>query len=163
MKTGLTQRGWNNVLIFASLFMIILFNSTHQKFVESEDETQKATLIKVDAIIQSMDFSGVKIERIGASWRVVSSFETSKTVDAEKVTSFWQQAQFEQLNEAPELLQQTAQYPVIIFAHGYEQAQIFEVMLEPQNDLAYVHHKSNGTWFVLNHSEALMLLPSSLL
>lgn len=163
MKTGLTQRGWNNVLIFASLFMIILFNSTHQKFTDGEDDIEQASLITQTAVIQSIDFSGIKLERIGAAWRVLASIELSNEIAADQIAQAWQYQQFTLLNEQPQLMATISRYPIVIFAHGYEQAQLFDVILEPQTDLAYVFNKLTGQWFVMNRVDASQLIPKPLL
>lgn len=163
MKTGLTQRGWNNVLIFASLFMIILFNSTHQKFTEGDKEVAQSSLIEAAAVIQSVDFSGIKLERIGANWRVLASVEIGGDVATQSIVQGWQSQQFTILESEPQLMASISRYPVIIFAHGYESAQLFEVILEPQTDLAYVLNKLTGQWFVMNHIEASQLIPKPLL
>lgn len=163
MKTGLTQRGWNNVLIFASLFMIILFNSTHQKFTDGDNEVERSSLIDVNAIIQSIDFSGIKIERIGASWRTVNTSGLVGNISTEQIIQSWQYYEFTKLVDAPQLMASISRYPVIIFAHGYEQAQLFEIILEPQSDLAYAFNKITAQWFVMNYNEASMLIPEPLL
>ena len=163
MRTGLSQRGWNNVLIFASLFMIILFNSTAEKFVNNETDTEQSTLIKSDAIIQSIDFSGIKLERVGASWRVMSELSEISNISSQSIANAWQHQKFEVLTQAPNLMDDISRFPVIIYAHGYDNVQIFEVIIEPLSDLAYVVNNNTKQWFILSIQHSTSLLPTQIL
>lgn len=163
MRTGLSQRGWNNVLIFASLFMIILFNSTHQKLFEGDNEDEKNTLIPDTGIIQLIDFSGLKFERIGANWRVQSAFDTKQQIQPEVYANNWQSLLLNTLPSAPVVSESVRSFPVLIQALGLDSQQIFLVYLDPDTDLAHIHNKVTQQWFVLNLAELNKLIPHVIL
>lgn len=66
---GLTQRGWNNVIIFAMLAMILLFNNVTNKLTENTASTD-SPLLPEDAVIMTVEYDQNKIERIGNGWRI---------------------------------------------------------------------------------------------
>ncbi|MDP5041635.1 MAG: hypothetical protein NWQ26_12305 [Paraglaciecola sp.] len=67
----LSRRAWNNVIIFSMLILIFLFNSTSNFLNGGADSEQPSHLIPHDAVIASLDFGDVKVERIGQGWRAV--------------------------------------------------------------------------------------------
>lgn len=68
----LSRKGWNNVLIFSTLFMIFLFNGMHHKLLSNADsDSQHQTIIPSTELILTLDMPNFSIERIGRSWRAV--------------------------------------------------------------------------------------------
>lgn len=159
----LTKRGWNNVLIFSTLFMILLFNTTHQKFVEGEGVAEKQPLIAAEAIIQVIDYSGIKFERIGSNWRVQSALEGELNIIPEQLVQAWQSLTFEILAESPELSATSYSLPVLVQAIGLDSQQIFVVYLEPSSGLAYFHNKVLDVWQLGAIQEVKLLVPPVLL
>ncbi len=158
----LSSRGWNNVLIFASLFMIVLFNTTHQKLIEGDSDTRRASLVAEQAIIQVIDYSGVKLERIGANWRVQSSLELP-AVNAQELVSNWQGLMFEVLTSEPELSANSYSLPVLVNAIGVDSQLIFLIHIEPESGLVYFHNKIDNSWQLGSLNELLSLVPSNLI
>ncbi|TAA46003.1 hypothetical protein [Corallincola spongiicola] len=66
---ALTRRQWNNILIFACLAMILLFNVTHKRWL-SGDANTRLELIPAEAIILTLDYPAGQLELIGQGWRV---------------------------------------------------------------------------------------------
>lgn len=158
----LSNRGWNNVLIFATLFMIILFNTTHQKFVAGEDDIERQPLVPEQAIIQVIDYSGVKLERIGSNWRVQSALEDLPEINAEQLVANWQAMQFEFIASEPDLAANSYSLPVLIQAIGLESQLIYLIHIEPDSELVYFHNKVSQQWQVGVSSDLASLMPSSL-
>lgn len=66
----LGPRAWNNVLIFAMLFMVYLFSVSNNLLNKSEDVPEVMPLLPPYSVIMSIQFADVKIERIGQDWRI---------------------------------------------------------------------------------------------
>ena len=159
----LTKRGWNNVLIFATLFMILLFNTTHQKFVEGDREIEKLPLIPAEAIVQVVDFSGVKLERIGSNWRIQSAVDGINDENPELIVKRWQTVLFETLPNAPELSAESYSLPVLVQAIGLDSQQVFMVHVEPTSGLVYFHNKVSNRWQIGSTNDLVQLVPVVLL
>ncbi|GAA5216348.1 hypothetical protein ACFSJ3_12310 [Corallincola platygyrae] len=84
---ALTKRQWNNVLIFASLSMILLFNVTHKRWLSS-DEHERLELVPADATVLTLDLPAASLELIGKGWRVTPADVISPT-EAEKLVQQW--------------------------------------------------------------------------
>ncbi|NTS75702.1 hypothetical protein HR060_02380 [Catenovulum sp. SM1970] len=89
----LSRRGWNNVLIFASLIMILLFNGVHNKLLEN---TEKAgaplALLPKEQVLLTLDLPNYSIERVGKEWRLRPE-NTVELVKLNQLMTAWYQAQ----------------------------------------------------------------------
>lgn len=65
----LSQRAWNNVIIFAMLFMVYLFSISNKFIVENEKDSKAHFLLPEHSVIMRITFSEVTLERIGQTWR----------------------------------------------------------------------------------------------
>lgn len=161
MVVKLSKRGWNNVLIFASMFMILLFNYTHKMFVDGEEQAGLSFLLPENSIIQTIDYSGIKFERIGSTWRTVTSIETTN-LSAADFADAWLNQEFNAISDAPDLTVSTRKLPVVIWLAGNGQGWIFEVMNDPQQGLTYLYSHQQQTWFELPENLVHQLIPSVL-
>lgn len=159
MKTGLTQRGWNNVLIFASLFMIILFNSTHQRFVSNENSNVKRSLIEPSQFVQNIDFNGVKIERIGNAWRTVTQVPFKQQLDAENITQNWTQQLVTVLAQPPKVAHSQSRLPVAVDIIGATSGLIFEFIVEPELAVVYIFDHQNDQWMIIEQAQLSLFVP----
>jgi hypothetical protein len=62
----LSQKGWNNVLIFGVLIIIFLFNFSHKLLLKPK--VHERTLINNDVIIVEIKTPDFSIKRDGRSW-----------------------------------------------------------------------------------------------
>tara|TARA_R110001583_G_scaffold99273_1_gene244574 strand:- start:17071 stop:17520 length:450 start_codon:yes stop_codon:yes gene_type:complete len=62
----LSQRGWNNVLIFGVLIIIFLFNFSHKLLLKPK--VQQRTLISNELMIVEIKTPDFSIKRDGRSW-----------------------------------------------------------------------------------------------
>ncbi|CAG8999705.1 MAG: hypothetical protein CENE_01684 [Candidatus Celerinatantimonas neptuna] len=88
MRLG--RRGWNNVIIFVVLAMILLFRFTSEKLNEHRSEpassvqasssslANQGRLLPSDAVVLELDLPGRVIQRVGTGWR--SQPEASRSV-----------------------------------------------------------------------------------
>lgn len=161
MRIGLSQRGWNNVLIFSSLFMIILFNVTHQKLIANGETEAQTTLIEPNNIIQTIDYNGVKLERIGASWRVVSEIN-AESISAAHYAQAWRTIRVTPIKTVPQLNTVTINFPVSIYTTGSNDTIVFEILANSEQ--VFIQNKLTQQWFQLTtYDELLTLVPESLL
>lgn len=90
----LSQRGWNNVIIFTTLILILLFNfSSDFLNRNAEDKTAIPALIPSDWVITTIDYGQDKIERIGQGWRAQSG--KLEHDDLTQLVNAWQNAEIE--------------------------------------------------------------------
>ena len=170
MAIRLSQRGWNNVLIFASLFMIILFNTTHDRFVNNSIENSEARLLPEQSLIQNIDFSGVKIERIGGGFRTVSRIVEYKLPnDAQSYVDFWSNS------ELPVLLEEGAinQFKsaalngvVIVWLAGESQGRVFQFYRKSNANQAAtfaMYDKQQDIWLSFSAQQVAQAIPANLI
>ena len=158
----LSNRGWNNVLIFATLFMIVLFNTTHQKFVAGDDDIERQSLVPETAIIQVIDYSGVRLERIGSNWRVQSALDDLPELNSQQLVANWQSMQFEFITSEPDLSANSYSLPVLIQAIGLDSQLLFMVHIEPDSQLVYFHNKVTQKWQIGVLNDLVQLMPEPL-
>ena len=65
----LSKKGWNNVLIFSMMLMIMVFNGLHKKIQLGETEWQAVSVLPEDSLVLTLSLGDIVIERIGQGWR----------------------------------------------------------------------------------------------
>ncbi len=67
----MSRRGWNNVLIFVSIFMILLFSGVHQKLLNNSAlSDEDVPLLPSHHVILTLDLPNHSIERSGKEWQL---------------------------------------------------------------------------------------------
>ncbi|MCF2862756.1 MULTISPECIES: hypothetical protein [Pseudoalteromonas] len=66
----LSRKGWNNLIIFAMLIMIFVFNGLHHRLGGDDEPKGPQPLLPAQSYILTLEYPGIKIERIGTSWRM---------------------------------------------------------------------------------------------
>lgn len=84
---GLTKRGWNNVLIFACMGMIIIFNLMGDKLIENA-EGDITPILPEQSTILTLEHPNFSIERLGRTWRVAPA-EALSTERVSSVVNNW--------------------------------------------------------------------------
>lgn len=163
MRIRLSKRGWNNVLIFASMFMILLFNHTHKMFVSGDENTTQQFLLPVGGIVQTVDFSGIKLERIGTTWRIESKISEPKMGSASDYVQAWLDISLTGSNQSPELSQSSLRLPVVVWLAGNAEGRVFEAYLDKAQELAYIFDHTHQLWFALSPAQLHSLIPTELL
>ncbi len=159
----LSQKGWNNVLIFACLFMIILFNYTSNMFATNSEKMAVEPLVPNSKLVQAIDFSGIEIQRLGASWRVLSKIPTATISNPEEYVETWVQQPLEQIESVPLVLDSAVSLPVVVWLAGNEEGLIFEFVIDHQEQSVYVQNKMTGNWYALKYSMLPQFIPRELL
>lgn len=155
--------GWNNVLIFASMFMILLFNYSHRMMTQGHESGETNTLVGVNTIIQSIDFNGIKIERLGANWRSISGLELNKPLNTELIIETWTQQPFVALQSPPLLLDTTKIFLVVVWAAGEPSGWVYEFAVDNVEQTAYVKDHQQNIWFYIEPASLAHLIPEPIL
>ncbi|MEM0911505.1 MAG: hypothetical protein AAGJ37_11050 [Pseudomonadota bacterium] len=99
----LSQRAWNNILIFSMLALIIILN--WENFVSRDVQTSSTALDQTDVIL-SMQIDTLSFERIGTGWRVQGPEHLiPKNLNTEKIDQIvnsWLQLQLSELSSKAE-------------------------------------------------------------
>ena len=127
----LTRRGWNNVLIFATLFMILLFNMS-DKIMQGDDV--KTFSLGEYAQIQAIDFGQVKLQRIGRGWRATPALNNEYNFFS--LISTWQQMRGELMPGATLV----EPYVVSVLLAGEDAPRVFQLL--PQGEQSLLQYQS---------------------
>jgi len=84
---ALTKRGWNNVLIFSCMGMILIFNLMGGKLIENA-EGDITSVLPEQSMILTLENPDFSIERLGTNWRVTPS-ERLSTEAAQAIINKW--------------------------------------------------------------------------
>ncbi|ATC99605.1 hypothetical protein [Pseudoalteromonas spongiae] len=117
----LGRTGWNNVIIFAMLIMIFLFNGLHHKIISSSDDETTQSLLPPNSAVLTYQYSDFKIERIGTSWRTNKQLN----IDVELFDVNWRQASGEIIPITNE--QASSLASVELYIAGYDRSLVFDV------------------------------------
>jgi len=125
----LSRKGWNNVLIFAVLLIIYIFNFSH-KLTLSPKVQQRAVISKNVTIVEikTPDF---KIKRSGRSWVSEPGLGLSAQQLAELVRN-WQHLQ---LSTGPAPESRISPYIIQIYTADQEQPVIVQLLQQGDNYL----------------------------
>ena len=142
----LSKRGWNNVMIFACLAMIIIFNTMSNKLVDNA-EGESGLILPPQSMILTLEYPSGTIERLGRNWRVTLDNDSLKNADqsnqqfAHYLTNQWLMLQGEtQLTQSDE-----TGYRVVIWLAGEQNPIRF--WIQPQAQLI-TNILTQQTWYL---------------
>lgn len=122
----LSRKAWNNVLIFSVLIMILLFNSTNNILNRGDaDDNAVRPLVPRDAIVMTLDYGPLKIERIGQGWRFNGALSEIDGLQStpEKIVRTWQTSSMTPVNasvsEAPMV--------VVVWLAGEAEGRVYQL------------------------------------
>ncbi|MBU2869541.1 hypothetical protein [Colwellia sp. E2M01] len=164
----LSKTGWNNVIIFSVMIIILMINVTNDKlFPDNENSTHAEQLILPEhAVIltMSVEYSAsqqVFIERVGRSWQLTTqglTLEKSQQ-QIEQMMFAWQQSIG--LVQAADIVIDEKQGLTVNIALAGE-TQIRTYTLYPLNDQLLIYQHQEDQWLALAAALAKQLLPISL-
>lgn len=128
----LSRRGWNNVLIFACLLLILVFNQSADLI--SSGESSSSRLLPQDTPILRIDYGNHQLQRIGQGWRMQPSLELDEQALADIVKN-WQLAEGETMHVTME-----GGYVAVVWLAGEPNGRPFK--LKPQGKDTLVKHKA---------------------
>lgn len=95
----LSKTAWNNVIIFSTLILIVLFNFSSNLLNSNAEQHHTLTnLIPVERVITTIQYEQAKVERIGQGWRV--KFAQAQQTDLSQLVNHWMQARIELFDTA---------------------------------------------------------------
>lgn len=163
MRIKLSRMGWNNVLIFASMFMILLFNYSHRMMTQGSDSGVSDTLVGDGTIIQSIDFNGIKLERLGSNWRTVTAIEIDETINPALIIESWTQQSFDTLDDTPMIANTAQVFLVVVWVAGEPNGWVYEFVIDNVAQTSYVKNHQTRTWFEIDQASVPHLIPPSLI
>jgi hypothetical protein len=141
----LTQRAWNNVLIFSMLLLIVLFNLSTGLF--KNDDTNLSPFIELlpqNAVVMSIELDSRTIERVGRGWRLLPDGANAQLLAT--LVANWQQAKLEAIGQAK--LEPTQ--VVTVWLAGEEQGRVYLFAQEGSDVLVQINGQIykvlNMTW-----------------
>ncbi len=145
----LSQRAWNNVVIFAMLFMVYLFTLGND-LINRETVTDEAVpLLPPYSIIMKLDFGYASIERIGQDWRVGEGTAVAVDDMVAKVAK-WEQLTIQPTQQKPD----SSPYIVSMQVAGEARARVFQLF--PQGHTVLIQYQSD-LYLVDNASEQQLI------
>ncbi|NDV90526.1 hypothetical protein GTH32_04850 [Alteromonas sp. 345S023] len=147
----LSKRAMNNVVIITMLVMIGLFNL--DSFLPPPKPAKQRPLLPENAYVLKIEQDDHKLERVGQSWRQVSSV-ASMGISANQQYTAWQQAQ---LTAAPFVENTSAVSPivVVVWLAGQPQGQVYAFYPQTQPPLVQIE----DDWYQLENVQLHALLP----
>lgn len=164
MAIRLSKRGWNNVLIFASMFMIVLFNYTHKMFSEGDRAGgQVLSLLPASTLVQTMDFNGIQFERLGTGWRTLTDIDGVTVEAPQSYLDNWLQQPFVTLDSPPVVLQSAQSSVVVVWVAGQNSGWVYEFLIDHPQQSVYVKAHQTETWYQVPYHLLEQLIPAVLL
>lgn len=160
----LSKTGWNNVIIFSVMSIILMINATNNKLFPDDQESKSERLILPEhsvILTMSIEYSSsqmIAFERIGRGWQLTAKGllvdKTEQQID--QMMFAWQQSVG--LTQAAEVVIDNVEgIKVEINIAGQNKAYVYT--LYPLNDQLLMHLHQEGTWLALPAALAQQLLP----
>ncbi|CCQ11261.1 putative orphan protein [Pseudoalteromonas luteoviolacea B = ATCC 29581] len=155
----LSRAGWNNVVIFTMLAMIFFLNGLHHKLFDKEQIHAVLPVLPESSFVLAAEIPGVKIERIGTSWRTEGIWQAN-TNEIESWLSSW--LEYSRMTvEPPSLTSQPLSIAQFWLA-GYELPWV--IRLYQQDHHFYFHDKQRDVWFEMTSNQvSTMFAPIALI
>jgi hypothetical protein len=84
---ALKKQQWNNILIFATVAMIVLFNVTHQRWLE-QPSASRLQLVPEQSVILTLEYPAGSLALFGKGWRV-SPADLMPAAEAGQLAQQW--------------------------------------------------------------------------
>ena len=162
----LSRTGWNNVIIFSVMIIILVINASNDKLFPDEESKKADRLILPEhSVILSLTIKystrqQATFERIGRGWQLTAKGILLDKTDhqIEQMMFSWQQSTG--LVQASDIVIDSEQgVSVKIALAGYDKEQKFT--LYPLSDQLLIHVQGDNLWLALPATLAQQLIPSS--
>ncbi|PKI02946.1 hypothetical protein [Glaciecola sp. 33A] len=127
----LSQKGWNNVIIFTMLAMILMLNISS---FDSDDSQLPQPIIEQGAILLSLQIDQDVIERAGQTWRFSSSSPMASTAALEgqagalaALVNNWQRALVKSQREVSAELLKSPDFVVVLWLAGERNGRVLSI------------------------------------
>ncbi|KID57825.1 hypothetical protein JF50_03475 [Pseudoalteromonas luteoviolacea] len=156
---GLSRKAWNNVVIFSMLIMIFFLNGLHHKLNPQQAEFERVMVLPEHSFVLAMAYPGVKIERIGTTWRIENKLggkvQTAYTEqELVQIVQLWQHTELQSI--APPQLNPESAISVATFWVAGEELPL-SYQLYRTDELYLLYAKRQQLWLELNADIATQL------
>ncbi|MCU7554806.1 hypothetical protein OCL06_09360 [Alteromonas sp. ASW11-19] len=151
----MSQRAMNNVVIFAMLIMIALFNI--DSFLPAEKAGTPQPLMPEGAYVLKVEQDQQRLERAGQQWRYITDKPLSSDTQAlaQRQLEAWQRGQLVPYPAAESSTRQMTPMIVVVWVAGNAQGLVYAFYPTPAETL--VSH--NGQWYRLTEVSLSGLIP----
>lgn len=159
----LSKKGWNNVLIFSMLLMIMVFNGMHKKLGGGASEDESVLLLPEDSLLLTLKFNRVAIERIGQGWRANPSLDLdNQALSALMALWMGHKAQLQQDDNEAKVITQgiMPEHFVIATLAGKEDGAVYAFY--PQLETVWIHDQQQSRWLKMSLESLHALIPPPL-
>ncbi len=146
-----SSRAMNNVVIFAMLLMIALFNL--ESFLPDPDPRQPVSVLSEDDYVLRIEHQDNVLERAGSQWRQTSA-RGNLSVTPKQQLNAWRQAVLTPTHQPDAVTPDSAQV-VVIWLAGESQGRVLALY----QTAGQVAVKFNGQWYTLSGTTMQQLLP----
>jgi len=152
---NLSRRGWNNVMIFVILAMMLIFQYSGNKLNGNTKNAAYQTALPANGVILSMQMDNMTIRRIGAELEVQPPLNLSQT-QLGKIVKTWETATFKTVPSDIQI--SNLNYGIKI---NFQLANISEpvVVILYQIDSGYLLQNWQQQLLQIDESELQLLLP----
>ena len=131
--------------------------------ISGSQDSEVSPLVNEGKLIQSIDFSGVELQRVGSTWRVLSKIPTLKIEQPEQYIIQWKQDPLELLTASPMVMDTAQTMPVVVWLAGQQEAAVYEFMIDATQQAVYVKQHQQERWFVMDYAKLSLFIPAELL
>lgn len=162
----LSRTGWNNVIIFSVMIIIIMINATNEKLFPEEagqHSSAEQKILPEHSVVLTLSIlvsekTSLHFARVGRSWQLTSKGLAVNLTEQqiEQLMFSWQQSSG--LVQADDVvIEQSLATEVHIALAGVEQTLVY--WLYPLNDQLLIYNQSSDVWLSLPAALSKQLLP----
>ncbi|MEW9798054.1 hypothetical protein [Alteromonas sp. CYL-A6] len=148
----LSQRAMNNVVIFAMLAMIALFNLN--SFLPQPTSDDVLSVIGSNDFVLKIEQDGNVLERAGQQWRQRTQTTPQPAITPQQQLRAWQTATLVPVSFATNA-PSTSPVVAVVWLAGQSQGQVYAFYPSESGTLV----KYNGSWYQLRDASLSSLLP----
>jgi hypothetical protein len=154
----LSRAGWNNVIIFSAMAIILIANLTTKHLFNEQGSSQSQQDIYVigkDAVILTLSINNqLTVKRDGLSWQ--SNMPGIKTQTIDQMMQSWHSLQADIPAQEPQMQGLTPVQVNIVVAG---QTKTIELMLYPTKQALYIYQHFQKQWYVAPEALYRQLVP----
>lgn len=147
----MSKQAMNNVVIFAMLIMIGLFNL--DALFPKATAPSSRPLISADSYVLKIEQGANRLERAGQQWRQVVQ-QGIPSLSPEAQLAAWQQGVLSPVDAVPSV-KDNAPVIVVVWLAGQTEGQVFAFFMAGEQTYVRV----NGEWYLLQRVSINALLP----
>jgi hypothetical protein len=157
----LTRKGWNNVIIFAAMAMILILNVSNDKLFADKEESSQQKLFPQGELILTLELnSAMIIERVGTGWKITPE----SRLNAQGLSAMmlaWQDSIGMTLASAPVGISEQGMFQAKLSLSGRPQPYFIDFYPVADQLLAYLHESEQ--WLTFPKASYGQLFPHTII